>query len=152
MASCAWLVLIVAAPLLASSGPRRPLAVRLAATAYLAGSFVCHQRPARSFHLDGVQMPVCARCTGLYLAGAAGLLSGLAWLGRGGVCRAWSRAERFDWRLLLVLASMPLLVSVCGEMLGLWQGSNVWRAVSALPAGYAVGALVSESLSFQGRL
>ena len=47
---------------------------------YAAGSIVCHQIPERSFHIAGVQLPVCARCTGLY----AGALAGVAWL-------AWSR-------------------------------------------------------------
>src|SRR5438067_12965322 len=37
---------------------------------YLIGSIVCHQRPERSFHLWSAQLPVCARCTGIY-AGAA---------------------------------------------------------------------------------
>ena len=39
---------------------------------------VCHQRPERSFHVAGVQLPVCARCTGLYVSGAAGALAALA--------------------------------------------------------------------------
>lgn len=37
---------------------------------YLVGSLLCHQRPERSFFLWGSQMPVCARCAGIY-AGAA---------------------------------------------------------------------------------
>jgi len=42
-----------------------------AACVYATGSFVCHQRPERSFSLGGRQMPVCARCAGLYAAAAA---------------------------------------------------------------------------------
>src|SRR5438552_2016659 len=37
---------------------------------YAIGSLVCHQLPERSFHLESVPLPVCARCTGIY-AGAA---------------------------------------------------------------------------------
>jgi hypothetical protein len=37
---------------------------------YRIGSLICHQRPERSFSLFGAQLPVCARCTGIY-AGAA---------------------------------------------------------------------------------
>ena len=60
-----------------------PLATRAAAPAsassagyvfalavYAIGSRICHQLPARSFHLWSMQMPVCARCAGIY-AGAA---------------------------------------------------------------------------------
>ena len=42
---------------------------------FAVGSVVCHQLPERSFFLDGRQLPVCARCTGLYLSGAAGLVA-----------------------------------------------------------------------------
>ena len=38
---------------------------------YVAASRVCHQTPERSFHTGGVKWPVCGRCSGLYLGGAA---------------------------------------------------------------------------------
>src|SRR5262245_30156247 len=59
----AWVVLIIAAPF---------LWIPAAAVMYAAGSFICHQIPERSFHLDGIQLPVCARCFGLYGGGALG--------------------------------------------------------------------------------
>lgn len=31
------------------------------------GYAICHQLPARTFHLDGHPLPLCARCTGIYL-------------------------------------------------------------------------------------
>jgi len=37
---------------------------------YAVGALVCHQLPDRSFHLFGHQLPVCARCAGIY-GGAA---------------------------------------------------------------------------------
>ncbi len=67
-----WAVLVVAAPWLATvpavGGDY------LSASAYAFGALVCHQRPERSFHLAGAQLPVCARCTGLYLSAALGIL------------------------------------------------------------------------------
>ena len=45
---------------------------------FAVGSVICHQRPDRSFFVDGHQLPVCARCTGLYLSSGAGLA---AWIG-----------------------------------------------------------------------
>ncbi len=38
------------------------------------GYAVCHQIPARSFHLGGERLPLCARCTGIYLAALFGML------------------------------------------------------------------------------
>ena len=31
-------------------------------------NLICHRKPERSFHIKGYQFPVCARCTGFYLA------------------------------------------------------------------------------------
>ncbi|MEO7133716.1 MAG: DUF2085 domain-containing protein, partial [Vicinamibacterales bacterium] len=45
---------------------------------FLAGSVICHQLPERSFFWAGQQLPVCARCTGLYVSGAFGLIAWIA--------------------------------------------------------------------------
>jgi uncharacterized membrane protein len=111
---------------------------------YLAGSVICHQLPERSFFLtNGVQLPVCARCTGLYLGG---LLAALGWVGhkvriRG---RAWSLDPRAALRLT-VIASLPTLVSVLLSSAGVWDGTNVLRAALALPAGIAGGVVVAAA-------
>ena len=67
-ASTAWLAAI---PLAAFAASRPAAASRYAFAlgVYAIGHVVCHQLPARSFHLWGAQLPVCARCTGIY-AGA----------------------------------------------------------------------------------
>ena len=44
-----------------------------ATVVYLAGGRICHQLPERSFHTHGVAWPVCARCSGLYLAAPFGV-------------------------------------------------------------------------------
>src|SRR5688572_17408563 len=85
-----WVGALVAAPS-AAAQTTNPVATSLAAAVYLAGSNVCHQRAERSFHLDGVRMPVCARCTGLYLGGALGVL---AWTMIAGVRANTSRRAK----------------------------------------------------------
>jgi len=50
-----------------------------ALSVYAAGGVVCHQLPDRSFLLWGHQLPVCARCTGIYAAIPG---AGHLWLGR----------------------------------------------------------------------
>ena len=60
----------------------RPIA---AAAVYAAGSLVCHQRPERSFHLAGAQLPVCARCLGLYVGGFVGAIAWVLMAGVGAV-------------------------------------------------------------------
>lgn len=38
------------------------------------GYAVCHRLDARSFHLDGRQLPLCARCSGMYLGAVLGII------------------------------------------------------------------------------
>jgi|SRR5687768_2914653 len=108
---------------------------------YAAGSVICHQLPERSFFLDGRQLPVCARCTGLYLAGAAGVLGWCLWkAGRG-----W---RRFHVPPHLALASVlgaavPTALSYFTGVGGIWDGSNLTRALLAVPLGLTAGAVVA---------
>jgi len=41
--------------------------------AFAVGSSVCHQIPSHSFATSGIQFPLCARCSGLYLGSFIGL-------------------------------------------------------------------------------
>ena len=68
-----WAALIVAAPY-----PCQPrahvdaLASALILAVYGLGSLICHQLPERSYHLWAAQMPVCARCAGIYFGAVLG--------------------------------------------------------------------------------
>ncbi len=42
--------------------------------AHAVGYAICHQLPARTFKIEGVPLPLCARCTGIYLGFLGGLL------------------------------------------------------------------------------
>ena len=42
------------------------------------GYAVCHRIDERSFHVDGRQLPLCARCSGMYLGALLGLVVLLA--------------------------------------------------------------------------
>ena len=103
----------------------------VAAIVHGTGSVVCHQRAERSFHIAQVPMPVCARCTGLYVAGALGAL--LGWLG---TPRVPSRT-----RLLVGMMAVPSAVTFGGEWLGVLQPGNALRAAAALPLGTCAGWL-----------
>ncbi len=128
----------------------------LLAFVFAIGAVICHQLPERSFFLDGRQLPVCARCTGLYLSGAAGLAGwwaakllrgwrpqpiapASAWLNTSGGATAGQ--ARWAMGLLLIVAT-PTAVSYLTGVLGVWDGSNIARAVLAVPLGLAAGAVV----------
>ena len=66
-----WALLLPLAPFVASRSHASAFGTALVVAAYAVGSVVCHQLPERSFHLWIAQMPVCARCTGIYFGAAA---------------------------------------------------------------------------------
>ena len=110
--------------------------------AYATGAVVCHQIPGRSFFLDGRQLPVCARCTGLYLGALAGLVSWCTWK----LTRGWKPigvSHRGAIRVV-VAAGIPTALSVTAGALSIWDGSNVTRAVLAVPLGLSAGAVVAS--------
>ena len=51
--------------------------------------------------------------------------------------------------MVLAWAAVPMAVTIVLEWAGIWAASNAWRAVGSLPAAWAAGALVAESLSFR---
>ena len=105
------------------------------------GGLICHQKPERSFFIDGQQLPVCARCTGLYLSAAAGLVG---WLGLKAAKR-WCviRVEPPLAIRVLLLAAVPTAMSLASGALGVWDGSNLTRALIAIPLGATAGAIVA---------
>ena len=93
-ATLGWLLLVLLTPVALARDIGGRSAALAAAGTYLIGGVVCHQRPDRSFHLHGVQMPVCARCAGLYLGAGLGVLAA-AGFRRRGVGRGAAAPERF---------------------------------------------------------
>lgn len=135
-----WTATLVAAPSIAVHPGSAGAA--MSALTYMAGSLVCHQMSARSFHLEGAQLPVCARCLGLYVGASLGAL---AWAVR------WRRARRRrssiralkSLRAVLVIGAAPTIVTVSTAWLGWWDPANEVRFVLALPLGAAAGLLVA---------
>jgi uncharacterized membrane protein len=132
-----WNVALLAAP----AGTMRTTS----GLTYMAGALICHQQPERSFHRDGAQYPVCARCHGLY---AGAMLGVLAWVGLAGVQRApRARAQRWlsphSLRALLALVALPTLVTVALAWTGVWDAPNLLRALLAVPLGLAIAVVVA---------
>jgi uncharacterized membrane protein len=60
------------------------------------GYAVCHRIPERSFHTGGYQLPLCARCSGMYL----GAVTGFVFQSIAG----WKRSRIPHWKILVILA------------------------------------------------
>lgn len=128
--------MIYLAPVALQSGPALSV---LAAMVYRGAGLICHQRPERSFHLAGVQLPVCARCTGLYMSGAVAALA---------ACGGWRRrvAAPRATRIAFAMAAVPTALTIAVELAGLAHPSNDVRAMSAIPLGAAAGWIFVRSL------
>jgi uncharacterized membrane protein len=138
-----WAVLVVAAPWLAAvpaAGGRY-----FSASAYGFGALVCHQRPERSFSLAGAQLPVCARCAGLYVSAAIGVL--FVWARRSSPAAAFER-----WRARLLWAVLPTGATLVFEWWRPSSASGALRALAAVPLGVVAGALLAETAGFRGKL
>ncbi len=143
-----WLALLVASPYLVSHSKPGSALFGAGGTVYLAGRILCHQRADRSFHAWGVQLPVCARCFGLY---AAAVLGGM--LGAGTAARKDRREpapaaggktdDGSRWLVRFAIAGAPTAASVALEVARVWAQSPSIRCVAAAPLGFMVGWFVA---------
>jgi len=142
-ASVAWFGALPMASL-AASQPHPSAAVYLCSfLVYLTGSLLCHQRPERSFFLWGSQMPVCARCTGIY-AGAAFAAVVLCARRSGAVCppRADTLVGPYAARGSLIVGVLPTIGSLLYEWTTGHAPANWIRASAGVPIGVVVAWIV----------
>jgi uncharacterized membrane protein len=138
-ASATWAALLVAAPFLASRPHASRLASALIIGVYGIGSLVCHQLPERSYHLWTAQMPVCARCAGIYFGAVLGALG--AWTLRSfPLLRSWQVLRRA--RVALALAVAPTVLTLIYEWTRGDMPSHAIRAAAGVPIGVVVAWLV----------
>lgn len=93
---------------------------------------MCHGIPGRCLTLWDVPMPICARCTAIYLGLFAGLMLFL-------VVRRGS--ERW-FRWVAIAATMPLLIDGVTQATGLRESTNPLRLATGLLAGFFFGMWV----------
>lgn len=106
------------------------------------GYAVCHRIDARSFHLGERELPLCARCTGMYL----GVLVGM------GFQRLTGRRGSFPgrgWMVFYAVLALIFTVDGLNSYLSffpmgspLYQPNNIFRLVSGTGMGLAVAGFV----------
>jgi uncharacterized membrane protein len=70
------------------------------------GYAVCHRIAERSFHIGSYQLPLCARCSGMYL----GAITGLVFQSIHG----WKRGKAPHWSIIALLAVFVVAFGVDG--------------------------------------
>ncbi len=107
------------------------------------GYGLCHQLPERSFFGGGVQLPVCARDTGIYI-GVLLSLAIISAIGRGS--RPRQLPTRAGW---VVIALMIGTMALDGgtEYAGLRGTTNELRLITGLLSGFAIGAILTPMIN-----
>ena len=117
--------LIVIAPVAAASGHSE-----FAVGIYRAFGIFCHQRPDRSYFIDGHKLAVCSRCTGLYAGFAFTVLIYP-------LVRSLRSAATLPRRVLF-LAAVPLLVDFSLNLFGIWENTHTSRLLTGALLGSVV--------------
>ena len=172
-----WAVLIPSAALAASHASGAPVVGLLAALPYAVGAVICHQQPARSFAIWSQQLPVCARCTGIYAGAAIAALvvslrvaRGFQPRGRGPAAFAPPALRRASpklaqhtgerrreraalhmsaQRMFLIVAALPTLATLAYEWSTSATPPNVVRAIAGFPLGAAVAWVILSAVDDQ---
>ena len=105
------------------------------------GSAVCHQMAERSLLFNGMQMPLCARCTGIYI-GAFFAFCFFFLKKRMQAGNSFTMIQA----ILTGLAILPVGIDGVGSYLGFWESSQLMRMFS----GSLVGAIVPGFLLLAG--
>jgi len=145
----AWALAIPLAAVLVAYRPEAGASRVAASAVYVAGAVVCHQKPERSFRLAGQPLPVCARCTGIYVGAALAVMALAA--GPAGVRRVASPFDAARARRLGVVAVAPTLATLAWEWTVGTTPSNAVRAAAGLPIGAVVAWIVWQSARSHGQ-
>ena len=129
--------LIVIAPISAANGHSD-----VAQGIYRAFGAFCHQRPERSYFIDGHKLAVCSRCTGIYFG------FGLTFLAYP-LIRSLRNAAN-PRPLYLLLAALPLALDFSLTFFGIWENTHTSRLITGALLGsvavfYVVPGLVELS-------
>ncbi len=107
---------------------------------YAMGEILCHQRPERSFSWHGQPWPVCARCAGVYVGAAFGVV--LAHALRRQALAPPARVVR----LWLIAAACPALATILYEWVTGITPGHALRAATGGAMGLVAGALLVRFL------
>ena len=123
-----WVFVIVLAPV------ARDLGWALARPIYSFFSYICHQLPERSLHIDGHPLAVCARCFGVYF----GLLAGLV------IYPLWRRIDEIEPlpRIWLFLSLVPIGIDWSLSVFGVWENTHLSRFITGLILGVACATYI----------
>ncbi len=128
-----WVFLILLAPFAEANDLKS-----VSNSVYNFFGFLCHQDPARSFHLEAHAFAVCSRCFGVYL----GLLFGFILYPFLRPVEETNPLPRF-W---LFLALIPMIIDWSLGFFGVWKNTHFSRFLTGLIVGTACAVFIIPAL------
>lgn len=126
------------------------------------GDSQCHQIEERSFYINGNQMPLCARCTSLFLWANLGVIAAMLIRPEYNISEAAikifpkrlqnairdRRLVMVSWIVLMVLCVLPTAMDGITQLFSDYQSNNLNRIMFSLPTGwfggFAIGLMVNN--------
>jgi uncharacterized membrane protein len=142
----AWLAIILVAPLSLPAGSVTDLSGSVgrldnpgqearmnpfAQAVYTMGDIECHQIAARSYYLNGNELPICSRDFGLSIGLLAGMVVGLLYV------------RRIN-PMILAMGILPILIDGGLQSVSSYQSNNTLRIITGIVAGIATALLLCE--------
>ncbi|MGI8641328.1 MAG: DUF2085 domain-containing protein [Pyrinomonadaceae bacterium] len=131
--TAAWIFLILIAPIAEANN-----LTNISSPIYKFFSYLCHQMPSRSFHLENHSFAVCTRCFGVYF----GLLFGFI------VYPFFRSIEEIEplSRFWLFLALIPMGIDWSLGFFGVWENTHFSRFLTGLVLGTACAIFIIPAL------
>ena len=95
-------------------------------------NLICHRKPERSFHIKGHQFPVCARCTGFYVA----LVSYFTYT------YYFYVEYSFQLVFIAIICIVPTFIDGFTQLIGHRESNNSLRFITGLMGGLGFGIIV----------
>jgi uncharacterized membrane protein len=113
------------------------------------GYAICHRIDGRSFHLGDRQLPLCARCTGMYLGAVVGVV-GMLLLGRGragGMPSRWVMVTLFGFTALMGIDGVNSYLHFFPALPHLYEPQNWLRLITGTGNGLMLAGLILPVLN-----
>ncbi len=128
-----WVFIILLAPFAAANNLQS-----VSNPIYSFFSYLCHQMPERSFHLESHAFAVCARCFGVYF----GLLAGFA------AYPFFFKLENTEPlpRFWLFLSLVPISIDFLLGVFGIWENTHWSRFITGMILGIACAVFIIPAI------
>jgi uncharacterized membrane protein len=107
------------------------------------GYAICHRIDVRSFYLEGRQLPLCARCTGMYLGILFGLIFNALYGRRGGLPGLKAMIVFGLFAAAFAFDGINSYLHLFPKAIGLYEPTNLLRLTTGTGMGLAISAFLA---------